>query len=91
MKKIYIALFVAAILIVTFLNWFIFKDSTTSQAINDIIDKSAEVICYSGGKEIYSGRSTGKVYSEKQSDGWFFKDKASGRLMEVSGDCIFRY
>ena len=44
--------------------------------------------CYSGGKLIYSGKSTGKINSEEASDGYFFRDSQTGKLMEVSGDCI---
>lgn len=48
----------------------------------------AEVTCYSGGKVIYSGKSTGKVAAEQQSDGWFFVDAATNKLIRVSGDCV---
>ena len=51
----------------------------------------AEVQCYSGGKLIYSGISTGKVISEQNSDGYSFRDSKDGNLKEVSGDCIIRY
>ena len=33
----------------------------------------------------------GKVQSEANSDGYFFKDKASEKLMKVSGDCVITY
>lgn len=32
--------------------------------------------------------SSGKVVSEKNSDGYFFNDKATGKLIEVSGPVI---
>lgn len=51
----------------------------------------ARVKCYSGDTVIYEGESTGKVKSEERSDGYFFKDKASGLLMEVSGNCVITY
>jgi len=35
-----------------------------------------------------SYESTGKVSSEQESDGYFFKDKASGKLIEVTGTII---
>ncbi len=48
----------------------------------------ANVTCYSGGQKIYEGRSTGKIErAESGSDGYYFRDKATGRLREVSGDC----
>ena len=46
------------------------------------------VSCYSGGKLIYEGISTGKVLSEENSDGYYFTDNSSGKLMEVSGNCV---
>jgi len=52
---------------------------------------NASVKCYSGGTLIYDGVSTGKVKSEAQSDGYFFRDKESNLMKEVSGDCIITY
>ena len=52
---------------------------------------SAEIECYSGGKLIYKGKSTGKVSSEKSSDGYFFLDAKDQRLKEVSGNCVITY
>lgn len=46
------------------------------------------ISCYSGGKLIYEGTSTGKVLSEEASDGYYFEDKKTGKLMEVSGNCV---
>ena len=52
------------------------------------IGSTATVTCYSGGKEIYKGHSTGKVHTEEHSDGWYFEDAASHRLIRVSADCL---
>ena len=52
---------------------------------------SAHVECYSGGLKIYDGYSTGKVKSEENSDGYFFKEKDTGKFKEVSGNCIITY
>lgn len=52
---------------------------------------NAKVECYSGGKLIYSGISTGKVNSELDSDGYLFVDKKTGKYMEVSGECVITY
>ena len=48
------------------------------------------IVCYSGGKEIYRGRSSGKISTEQHSDGWFFQEADTGKLIRVSGDCIIR-
>ena len=55
------------------------------------IGNSANIECYSGGKLIYKGTSTGKVSNEENSDGYFFKEEKTGRLLEVSGNCIIEY
>lgn len=48
----------------------------------------AMVKCYSGGKIIYDGESSGRVSSTEYSDGWEFRDKKSGKFIRVSGDCV---
>lgn len=52
------------------------------------IGDAGDVTCYSGGTVIYKGRSTGKIAAEEQSDGWYFKDAATGKLVRLSGDCV---
>lgn len=46
------------------------------------------VRCYSGGTLIYEGTSTGKILTEEHSDGWYFEDVKTRRLVRVSADCI---
>jgi len=55
------------------------------------LGNKATVDCYSGGKLIYHGRSTGKVSPEDGGAGYFLKDSARGKLVEVSGQCIVEY
>lgn len=43
---------------------------------------------YSGGEKVREWTSSGKVLSESQSDGYFFNDKVTGKLVEVSGDIV---
>jgi len=52
------------------------------------IGSAAHIRCYSGSLLIYEGDSTGKVATERNSDGWFFKDAKSGKLMRISGSCV---
>ena len=52
---------------------------------------NAKVECWSGNVKIYEGLSTGKVSSEQNSDGYFFKDAKTGKFMEVSGNCVITY
>ena len=43
---------------------------------------------FSGGKLIREYTSEGKVRPEENSDGYYFMDKESGKLIEVEGDII---
>jgi hypothetical protein len=43
---------------------------------------------YNGGILVAEWYSTGKVTSISKSDGWQFKDKATGKLVRVGGDVI---
>jgi hypothetical protein len=61
-------------------------DAETAQFI--AFGRAGEIVCYSGGREIYRGRSSGKIHSEDKSDGWYLMDAATRRLVRVSGDCV---
>ena len=47
-----------------------------------------KVEMYSGGQMVRSWTASGKVHSEEGSDGYFFNDKATGKLIEVAGDVV---
>ncbi len=47
-----------------------------------------KVEMFSGGKLVKQWISTGKVLSEKGSNGYYFKDKSTGHLVEVDGDIV---
>lgn len=49
---------------------------------------SRSIKCYSGEKIIYDGVSTGKILSETNSDGYYFTEKGTNKLLEVSGNCV---
>jgi hypothetical protein len=51
---------------------------------------SGHVKCYSGGEVIYEGDSTGKIATTSQSDGWEFKEAATGKFVRVSGTCVIK-
>ena len=55
------------------------------------LGNKATVVCWSGDSVIYRGRSTGKVSNEEHSDGYYFRDSARGKLVEVSGSCVLEY
>jgi hypothetical protein len=43
---------------------------------------------YSGGQMVREWTSSGKVLSEEGSDGYYFNDKNTGKLVEVSGEVV---
>ena len=43
---------------------------------------------YSGGQKVREWQSTGKVFSEENSDGFYFKDAGTGQLVRVTGDVV---
>lgn len=51
----------------------------------------ASVKCWSATEVIFEGRSTGVVTSPEGSDGYRFMDAATGKLVEVSGNCVINY
>lgn len=55
-----------------------------------VLGSQADVTCYSAGVVIYEGRSTGRVESESQSDGWVFEEKGSGKLVRITADCVIK-
>ncbi len=55
------------------------------------LGNSAKVTCYSGGKVIYDGVSSGKIENQENSDGYYFTPKGESLAIEVSGDCIVKY
>ncbi|MGL4353031.1 MAG: hypothetical protein ACRCTP_03695 [Aeromonas popoffii] len=86
MKAIIFAVVVAALLILTGCS-----DAARSKMTNRFVGEEASVKCYSGDKLIYDGVSTGKILTEQSSDGYYFREKVSGDLVEVSGNCVIRY
>ncbi len=47
-----------------------------------------KVTVYSGGSAVREFHSSGKVLTESESDGWYFTDKVTGRLVRVSGTVV---
>lgn len=58
-------------------------DATLSQY--GAIGSPHKIVLWSGGKEAKIWYSTGKVLTEKETDGWFFTDRATGKLVRLSG------
>lgn len=47
-----------------------------------------KVEMYSGGQKVREWTSSGKVKSEANSDGYYFMDKETDKLIEVAGDVV---
>ena len=63
------------------------KDSTISQF--QALGSKHKISLYGAtGTLIQSWESTGNVSNEAQSDGWYFKDAQTGKLVEVTGTLI---
>lgn len=52
---------------------------------------AGHVKCYSGDTLIYEGDSTGKISNSHESDGYYFIDKVTKSMVEVSGNCVIHY
>ena len=50
--------------------------------------KAYRVEILSGGQIVRTYTSSGKVLTEEHSDGYYFNDAATGKLVEVSGQVI---
>jgi hypothetical protein len=46
------------------------------------------VTLYSNGESVKTWTSTGKVMTESESDGWYFTDEKTGKLVRVSGSVV---
>lgn len=51
------------------------------------LGKSRNVRCFSGGVEVYTGKTTGKIQNENNSDGYYFTD-TKGTYVETNMDCL---
>ena len=56
----------------------------------DALGSPGHITCYSGGKVILDDTSTGKISTERQSDGWYYQSATTKGLVRVSGQCIVR-
>lgn len=56
----------------------------------EALGKPGTINCWSGTQQIYSGRSTGKIMTVTNSDGWEFREAATGDFIRVTGACLIR-
>ena len=63
------------------------KDATTAQF--NAMGKQHIVTLYgANGTPIKQWTSTGSVSNEENSDGWYFEDEATGKLVEITGTIV---
>ena len=62
------------------------KDATTAQWRS--MGTKHRVTLYSGGKVVGTWNSTGNVSNEKHSDGYYFEDDQTHKLVEISGTVV---
>ena len=62
----------------------------TDAARSSIAAYGAEhsVELWSGGQKVREWTSTGKVFNEENSDGYYFMDKKTGKQVRVTGDLV---
>ncbi len=53
--------------------------------------QTGRVTCHTGGVVVFDDFSTGRIEKHESSDGFYFVSTTSGRLSEVTGDCIIDY
>ena len=56
-----------------------------------VYGSNATIRCWSGGQLILDEVSSGKILSEKNSNGYYFVSKKTGEMIEVDADCVFVY
>lgn len=69
---------------------FLIGCTDTEKAAFSALGNSGTISCYSGGRLIFEGSSTGKIGTVSSSDGWEFKDRETGKFIRVSGDCLIQ-
>lgn len=62
--------------------------SAASQAKLGGYGDDHQITLYSGGEKVDCWISNGKVEAESNSDGYYFEEKSTGRLIETSGDVV---
>lgn len=87
--KVFTTAIIAPIIIsAAFLAFLVFPWTDASRAKITGYGGEYKVEMYSGGQKVREWTASGKVISEQGSDGYYFNDKATGKLIEVAGDVV---
>ncbi len=90
MKRVIILLILSLLIAVAVIAWWLIPDAKFEKKFAEEFGSPQYIRCYSGNGLILEDVSSGKVYSEGVSDGYYWKSRLDGKLYEVSADCIFR-
>lgn len=90
MKRIVLFLVVSLVIAVAVVAWWLIPDAKFSKKFAEEFGSPQYIRCYSGNGVILEDVSSGKVYSEGVSDGYYWKSRLDGKLYEASADCVFR-
>ncbi len=90
MKYIILLLVFSLVVTLAVVAWWLFPDAKFEKKFAEGFGSPQYIRCYSGNGLILEDVSTGKVYSEGSSDGYYWKSRLDGKLYEASADCIFR-
>jgi hypothetical protein len=80
-----IFIFVGLLAAACYIAWPYLWDSSRAELMSN--GHPFKITLFSGGREVKIWHSTGKVTTLKNSDGWEFKDKATGMFVRVTGAC----
>jgi hypothetical protein len=68
---------------------FLFTGCTGAQVAKfQSLGSKHKITLYSGGIAVGTWHSTGYIQNEEKSDGYYFRDDATGKLISVSGTVI---
>jgi hypothetical protein len=59
-----------------------------SMAKLESLGSKHKITLYSGGVAVRTWHSTGYIQNEEHSDGYYFKDDSTGKLVRVSGQIV---
>jgi hypothetical protein len=75
--------------ILLLLSLYLFTGCTSAQVAKfQSLGSKHKITLYSGGVAVRVWHSTGYIQNEEKSDGYYFKDDATGKLVSVSGQIV---
>ncbi len=83
---------IGAIIFVAFLIAILLSACTEAESARTFnYGKPGRVTCHAAGGAYFDDFSTGRIEKHGESDGFYFVSASTGRLTEVTGDCVVDY